>query len=57
MNKNKERKSKFKEELSLFQGPSGVVEYFSSPLILYGIQWVKIRSNMGIFDRLLQKED
>ena len=35
----------------------GVVECFSSPLIPYGIQWVKIRRNRGIFDRLLQKED
>jgi hypothetical protein len=32
------------------------VECFSSPLIPYGIQSVKIRRNRGIFDRSLQKE-
>ena len=32
------------------------MECFSSPLIPYGIQSVKIRRNRGIFDRSLQKE-
>lgn len=38
--------------------PREVVECFSSPLIPYGIQSVKIkiRRNRGIFDRSLQKE-
>lgn len=31
--------------------------FFSSYCIPYGIQWVKIRRNREIFDRLLQKED
>ena len=36
--------------------PQGVVECFSSTLIPYGIQPVKIRRNRGIFHRSLQKK-
>ena len=49
-NKNKVNSRK---SFPFFKGPlaRGVVECFSSPLIPYGIQSVKIRRNRGIFDR------
>ncbi len=50
------KKSKFRKDFLFLGDPRGVVECFSSPLIPYGIQSIKIRRNRGIFDCSLQKE-
>lgn len=56
--RNKNKVNSRKSFLFFLTDPREVVECFSSPLIPYRIQSVKIkiRRNRGIFDRSVQKE-